>query len=228
MATTAQSILVNQVSGGEKNIIHRMATAYHLVRGTIVALSQTLVSYLNVLTIWSNFSTPGQVAKCFVSSSTSSGMADWVLDCVSTLNEYCGLLLTILVVYFLPPGPLLTDVVVMAEPGEFGLFDLAISLWALQILSHWARNYSCFVLTESNLLHCRPKERWDSVQSSGLVANSKHTNKLRSIWWNRRRQRPTGAALLPESCSSVVSQEKRHKLPAVVPADITRSQRHAH
>lgn len=46
--------------------------------------------------------------------------------CVSILYEYVGLLFSILVVYFLPPGPLLTDVVVMVDPGEFGRVDFAI------------------------------------------------------------------------------------------------------
>lgn len=50
-------------------------------------------------------------------------MAKSVVVFVSTLNEYFGLVLSTLVVYFLPPGPLLVDVVVMAEPGEMGLSD---------------------------------------------------------------------------------------------------------
>lgn len=73
---------------------------------------------------------PGHFLKCFPSSSTSSGIADCVVVSVSILYVYVGLLFSILVVYFLPPGPLLIEVLVMVEPGELGRFDLAI-------LSEW-------------------------------------------------------------------------------------------
>jgi len=64
-------------------------------------------------------------------------MAVWVLVLVSILNEYLGLLFSIFVVYFRPPGPLFTEVVVMVDPGETGL-DLPISAFvtlARRILS---------------------------------------------------------------------------------------------
>lgn len=97
MATTTQRSLVNQVKGGEKNMIQRTATRS-----------------------CRSLRTPGHRRKCLVSSSTSSGMADSVVVLVSSLNEYLGLLFSILVVYLRPPGPLLTVVVVMVEPAELG------------------------------------------------------------------------------------------------------------
>lgn len=45
---------------------------------------------------------------------------------VSTLNEYFGRLFSTLVVYFLPPGPVLTDVVTMDAAGELAREDFAI------------------------------------------------------------------------------------------------------
>lgn len=54
-------------------------------------------------------------------------MADWVVLLVSNLKEYLGLLFSTLVVNLRPPGPLLTVVVVTVDPGELGLFSLAMS-----------------------------------------------------------------------------------------------------
>jgi len=108
IATTEQNTLVNQVSGGEKNIIHRIATIS-----------------------WSSLSMPGHVLKCLPFSSISSGMADSAVVCVSTLKEYLGLDFSIRVVNFLPPGPVLTlervvVVVIIDPPGELLRDDLAI------------------------------------------------------------------------------------------------------
>lgn len=103
MATTAQRTLVNQVSGGEKNIMQRIATAS-----------------------CASFKTPGHVRKCLRSKSISSGIADSVVRFVSTLNVYFGLLFSMRVVYFRPPGPVLTVVVCIDdEPVELDL-DLAM------------------------------------------------------------------------------------------------------
>lgn len=79
---------------------------------------------------------PGNVLKCLPSSSISSGMADSVADLVSILNEYFGLLFSILLIYFRPPGPV-TVVVVTTEPGEVGLFDVDLPIVSLvQTLWH--------------------------------------------------------------------------------------------
>lgn len=128
-ATTPQRILVNQVRGGEKNIIHKTATAF--MGGDFLLVnylfSNTIFSrYFLLLTNCRSLRIPGHLVKCFESSSSSSGSADSVTVCVSTLNEYFGFVFSIRVVYFLPSGRLLMEVVVSVEPGDIGRLDLAI------------------------------------------------------------------------------------------------------
>jgi hypothetical protein len=97
---------------------------------------------------------PGHFLKCLPSSSTSSGIADSVVVTVSTLYVYFGLLLSILVVYFLPPGPLLIEVLVMADPGEEGRFDLAIVIELVLLSPMELQKYgSCAIRSDRAMIN---------------------------------------------------------------------------